>query len=102
MNAPWSDKEIHRFLAREGMFSRRGLSPSDSEQLAELCLQRDRDFDDRRMCIECKHLQQSGGCFAAAQGWIAKAPRNLTPLKTTFQRCASFDWSIPKAAKAKA
>lgn len=97
--APWSEVEINRFLARQGMFNRRGLSPADSEQLAEKCLLRDRDMDDRRMCIECKNLQRGGGCFAAAQGWVAGAPRNLVPVKTILMRCERFEWAVPKASK---
>ena len=97
--APWSEVEINRFLARQGMFNRRGLSPDESEQLAEKCLLRDRDMDDRRMCIECKNLQQSGGCFAAAQGRMAGVPRYLTPVKTILMRCYRFEWQVPHTQK---
>lgn len=85
--APWTDAEINRFLARQGLFNRRGLSPAESENLAEKCLLRDRDFDDRRMCIECKNLQRGSVCAATRASAI--------PI-TIFQRCHRFEWQVPR------
>lgn len=56
---------------------------------------RDRERDDRRMCIECEHLQRDGGCFAARQGWIANAVKTLQPVLTVLQRCEHFGWQKP-------
>ena len=86
---PWSEKEIQRYLAREGMFRRRGLSPADSEKLAERCVSRDRDADDRRACIECKNLQRGFACLA----------KQVVGPITIFQRCHRFEWMVPKATK---
>lgn len=88
----WTDVEISRFLKREALFRRRGEG-HDAEALAERMQARDRDRDDRRMCIECTHLQQDGGCFAARQGWLHATPRNFTPVRTLLQRCDQFDWA---------
>jgi len=85
--APWTDAEIKRFLARQGLFSRRGLSPTESEKLAEKCLLRDRDLDDRRACIECKHLQR---------GFICAATKGSSMPITIFQRCHRFEWQVPR------
>jgi hypothetical protein len=84
---PWTDVEINRFLLREGMFKRRGLSASESEQLAEKCLMRDRDLDDRRACIECKNLQR---------GFICKATGKWSMPMTIFHRCHFFAWQVPR------
>lgn len=85
----WADEEIKRFLAREGMFIRRGLSASDAERLAEKCLDRDRapDWRDMHACIECKHLQSGGRCAATK--------RDALP-KEIFHRCHSFGWQVPR------
>jgi hypothetical protein len=70
-----------------------GWSISDSLKRRMLirALRADADLDDRRMCIECSHLQRDGGCFAARQGWIARAATYLTPVKNMLQRCERFE-----------
>ncbi len=78
--------EIKRLVLRIGMFQRRGLSESRAEWLADRCMLRDRDTDDRRACIECKHWQFGGTCAAK------QAPAE----KTMFQRCPAFGWQVPR------
>lgn len=51
----WSDTEIAIFTKRTQLFQRRGMSVKDAEQVSERLLVRDRDRDDRRLCIECRH-----------------------------------------------
>lgn len=87
--------EIDRLAKRMALFTRRGFSSEKSGELAELLLLRDADRDDRRMCIECSHLQRDGGCFAARQGWIFGATTNLTPVPDMLQRCERFEWQRP-------
>lgn len=89
-----TDAEIQRHTKRQALFVRRGQSPADAYGLAEKALMRDADWDDRRMCIECAHLQKDGACFAARQGWLP-GPRHLTPEKTILQRCHRFEWQKP-------
>lgn len=79
--------EINRMSLRIGMFQRRGLELLQAEALADRCMLRDRDMDDRRACIECKHLQASGTCAAK------QAPAE----KTMFQRCPAFGWQVPRS-----
>lgn len=93
---PWADDEIVRFSRRVPMFIRRGLIPSEAEQLADRLALRDQEKDTRRMCIECDRLQQDDGCFALKQGWIEGASKFARPIKTVLLRCQSFKWAIPK------
>lgn len=98
---PWGDREIARFLFRVALFTRRGLSEPEAETLADRLSERDYERDDRRMCIECKHLQRGGTCFAAKQGWLLQPKGNtrdadfFTPLQQTLQRCEGFDFVTP-------
>jgi hypothetical protein len=85
---------VARIEKRIGLFCRRGFDQAAAGELAELLVLRDADMDDRRMCIECSHLQRDGGCFAARQGWINAAPY-LTPVQTMLQRCERFEWQKP-------
>ena len=48
--------EIELFQVRSVRFAERGLSGNESEAMAEKLVARDRDADDRRFCLECKHL----------------------------------------------
>ena len=49
-------REIDTFTARLHHFTRRGLAESDAERLAAKLVTRDREADDRRLCLECAHL----------------------------------------------
>lgn len=48
--------EIDAFTARLALFTDKGLTLGDAEQLADALLIRDREGDDRRLCLECLHL----------------------------------------------
>ena len=52
--------EIDTFTARLGRFTERGLHLDDAERLADTLVIRDREGDDRRLCLECIHLQGFG------------------------------------------
>lgn len=90
-----NEREIGRFIFREGLFRRRGLSAAEAEQLADELHKRDQSLDDRRMCIECSNLQNSGRCFAAAQGWMRGVSDRLEPVRQMLQRCDFFSWVKP-------
>jgi hypothetical protein len=90
-----TDPVIVRMVKRAELFMRRGLDEEHAAKLAESLRQRDGEGDDRRMCIECAHLQRDGGCFAARQGWIHGAAVYLTPVQTMLQRCERFEWQRP-------
>lgn len=93
---PFMAREIARFLFRVGLMRRRGQTPEQAEYLADRLALRDQEKDDRRLCLECAHLQQPvyrngpRGCFAVQQGLMQGAP-----VLDLFQRCPQFEWSKP-------
>lgn len=87
----WSDAEIDAFQRREARLLR--LGRADAEYLAERLTLRDRDGDDRRLCLECTWLSDTGRCMAAATGRLPGVDRRLKPLPTLLQRCDAFGLS---------
>ena len=51
----WDDAEIETFTVRAMLFIRRGINATDADDLAKRLTLRDRDQDERRLCLECKH-----------------------------------------------
>ena len=85
----WDDAEIDAFTARQARFTRMGRA-ADAEHLAERLALRDRQHDDRRLCLECAALADNRRCLAAARGRLAGADRRLEPVPTILQRCPGF------------
>jgi hypothetical protein len=85
----WDDAEIEVFMVREARFMRLGRA-TDAEHLAERLTLRDREQDDRRLCLECAALADNRRCELAAQGRLAGADRRLEPVPTVLQRCPGF------------
>jgi len=85
----WADAEINAYLAREARFTRLGRAAA-AEHLAERLTLRDRQRDDRRLCLECAALADSGRCLVAARGRLPGASRGLEPVPTILQRCEGF------------
>jgi len=85
--------EIDTFTARQARFIDMGLSLDDAERLADKLMQRDRDGDDRRVCLECVHLRHGGRCGnwraagVAINAMDARLPGDFTPM---LQRCDGF------------
>lgn len=84
----WDDAEIDAFRAREARFTLMGRD--DAEHLAERLTLRDRQHDDRRLCLECSWLGDTGRCLAATTGRIPGAARRHEPVQTILQRCGAF------------
>lgn len=84
----WDDAEIDAFTARQARFTRMGRA--DAEHLAERLTLRDRQHDDRRLCLECTALAENRRCLVAARGRLAGADRRLEPVPTILQRCPGF------------
>lgn len=84
----WDDTEIDAFTAREARFTRMGRA--DADHLAERLTLRDRDGDDRRLCLECTWLGDTGRCLAAATGRMPGADLRLEPVAIVLQRCDAF------------
>jgi hypothetical protein len=88
----WTDADIARFLERRARLLRWGWAEPEAEALAERLVKRDRGGDERRMCIECRHL-----AGRAAAGWrcgnarTAHVARDLPAVLVDLpQRCPGF------------
>jgi hypothetical protein len=84
-------KEIDIFTARVILFTEKGLEPQGAESLADKLVIRDRDYDDRRLCLECAHLQGHGrwSCRKWAAAGVARDA--LAPdLVLGLHRCGGF------------
>jgi hypothetical protein len=92
-------REIDTFRARLSRFTDKGLILDDGEVLADKLVIRDRESDDRHVCLECLHLagygswrcsnwQRSG---IAIQAWDAQLPGQLV---RKLQRCDGFKGAI--------
>ena len=68
----------------------RAAVPFYAEHLAERLTLRDRQHDDRRLCLECAALADNRRCLVAARGLLAGADRRLEPVPTILQRCDGF------------
>lgn len=86
----WSDAEIRTFQMRHARFMRLDMSDQEADDLAERLTLRDRDNDDRRICLECRELGQSGRCSAAARGEMTGVDRQMHPPTSLLMRCQSF------------
>lgn len=89
--------EIDTFAARLHKFADKGLARNDCETLADKLVLRDRDQDDRRVCLECKHFAGHGagswrcGNWQAAGVAIRSRDAQLpADLVVQLQRCDGF------------
>lgn len=81
--------EVDHFTGRLARFTSQGLPPPEAEALADQLVIRDREGDDRRLCLECVHL--SGRRCGAWQRAAVGGPVLPASLLTLLQRCAAFD-----------
>lgn len=88
--------EIDTFTARLSRFTDKGLILDDGEALADKLVIRDRESEDRHLCLECLHLAGYGvtlGCRnwqragIAVQSRVAGLPGELV---SKLQRCDGF------------
>ena len=89
--------EIDTFTQRLHQFIRRGLAEPEAEALADKLVMRDRDLDDRRLCLECLNIKSGGGRWACIQWRRAGlgAPGFPADLVRQLQRCDSFTKATP-------
>lgn len=52
--------EIHTFMVRLGSFTDKVVDPTEAERQANKLVARDREGDNRRLCLECAHLGSAG------------------------------------------
>lgn len=80
--------EIAAFTARLTRFAGKGLSVADAEAMADRLVIRDRDGDDRRLCLECRHLS---GRRCTAWRIAGIGGPEVGDLRTKLQRCDGFE-----------
>jgi hypothetical protein len=86
-DAAMNSGEIKAFVARVTLFVRHGFDQSRAEALADKLKTRDREGDDRVVCVECRHLA-SNRCTrpqAASLGPMVEV------FRAKLQRCPAFD-----------
>jgi hypothetical protein len=93
-------REIDTFTARLARFTDKGLTLADAEQQADRLVIRDREGDDRRLCLECAHLHGAGrwrcGNWHRAEVATQLKDAHLPGvLVQTLQRCPGFGASTP-------
>lgn len=87
--------EIDRFTARLARFTDKGLDLDAGERLADRLVIRDRERDDRRLCMECTHLSSAGAwrCLNWQRAGVAIRARDAqlpAELVHQLQRCEGF------------
>ena len=89
--------EIDTFVTRLYQFTDRGLARNDGEALADKLVVRDREQDDRRVCLECKHFAGHGAGSWRCGNWhaagVALRSRDAqlpADLVVQLQRCDGF------------
>jgi len=94
-----NEGEIATFTARLSRFTDHGLRLGDAERHADALVNRDREGDDRRLCMECAHLQGAStwrcGNWRRA-GTAVRSTDNQLPrdLVLLLQRCEGFKHSL--------
>lgn len=89
----WSDGECARYTGRAMQLMRRGLAVGDANDLAEALHLRDVRGDERRMCLECNHLQGRRAkwrCGNHARAGLGGNPGLADVWATRLQRCPGF------------
>ena len=98
--------EIDTFAVRLHKFTDKGLPRAGGELLADKLVLRDREQDDRRVCLECKHFAGYGagswrcGNWQAAGVAIRSRDAQLpADLVVQLQHCSGFTASLPSTSQ---
>lgn len=93
--------EIDTFAARLARFTYKGLTRNDGETLADKLVVRDREQEDRRVCLECRHFSGHGAaswrCGNLQAVGIPLGPHEAqlpADLVVQLQRCDGFYLSV--------
>ncbi|MDB5869542.1 MAG: hypothetical protein JWP96_1874 [Polaromonas sp.] len=91
-SAAMTSREIDAMAERTALFNRRGLAALDAELLADKLVNRDREGDDRRLCLECLHLSGRAGAGRCSQWQRAGLGATGIPagMAVLLQRCDGF------------
>lgn len=83
--------EIGTFMARLERFTDKGMAYDQAEALCDKLVQRDREGDDRRLCLECRHLQGAGRWRCGNWQQAGVAQQGLArDLVLMLQRCDGY------------
>jgi hypothetical protein len=88
-----SGSEIEKFTARLERFDYFGIDGGVAEKLADRLVMRDREDDDRSLCLECAHLRLLFSCVNSLNAGIS-TQHSDSKLPSDFviqlQRCPGF------------
>ncbi len=86
-------RELNAFAARLSSFTDKRLALAEMERLADQLVLRDRQWDDRRLCLECLNLRRSGSTWVCAKWQLAGLGSTGVPadLAWQLQRCDGFE-----------
>ena len=79
--------EIDAFTARLSRFTGQGLIVALTESLADKLVIRDREGDDRRLCLECPRLTGYAGSWRCGKWKQTGDVRLASDEVTTLRRC---------------
>lgn len=85
--------EIETFTVRLARFTDWGVILEDAERIADQLVIRDREQDDRVICLECTYLHRGGRCSNWQQAGMAFRARDAVipvELVRKLQRCDGF------------
>ena len=103
-SAAMNSREIDYFMARLARFTDHGVNQRDAEGLADRLVTRDREQDDRVMCLECTHLQRFGRCGNWQRAGVAIQSRDAhlaEDFVILLQRCKGFAGALQMSQKCK-
>lgn len=83
-NTVLTPAETKRAEFRQRLFESHGWDERRARAWALKLAARDLERDDRRLCVECKHLTSKWGCRAGG-----------SVVAEVLQRCQKFDWEKP-------
>lgn len=86
----WDDADIAQAVRYMRQAERHGFDLDLADRITDHLMLRDRQLDDRRMCIECSHLNRLGCCIAAREGGLPGTGRDLQPARVTLHHCSTF------------
>jgi len=90
--------EIDTFMGLLGRLTDKGLGYDEAEALVDKLLLRDREADDRRLCLECRHLHGWPSRWRCGNWQQADVAREglARDLALLLQRCKGFvAWHAP-------
>lgn len=93
--SPRQERINARYRFRRDLFIRRGQSHEVAGLLGYQLENRDADKDDRRMCLECTHLQRANRCWQVQQGNMRGVSAKHEPVTTILSRCDYFQFQTP-------